>query len=172
MDFLWNFNSGIPIPPQETQFNDSSWVPVMQPPPPSNWPEMDPVSSGYLHEIPNPNVAHDKGVWGFDLDLGHQRGNPVPMPYQQDMGIEGLYPNGSLSDILASGDAGYTPAMEKNLKRIIPIDPILDLNFPADSSVWPEFDSGCVVLPSQSTNPVSSLITDDYSGQSNHFSVL
>lgn len=169
MNSLRNFDYGFPIPPQEAQLNDSSWVSVtQQKQQPSNWTEMGPISSGYLHELPNPILATEERVFGFDF--GYHRGNSIPELYQQDLGIgsnDGCYPNESLSDILVLGDAGYISAMEQNLKRKLPTgNPVLDLNLPADSDFWSEFDSQDVVLTSQSTNLMSSLITDVYSGQS------
>lgn len=124
-----------------------------------NWPEFGAPSNGYLHEITNcsnyvqpshqcEKLAQTEGFLGLNFDFveRNQTTNQADGHYTQALGIDNSgsgFGTGSLSDILASGDAAFIPSMEESLTRSLVMEnEALDLNFPVASNGWIELNAG------------------------------
>lgn len=151
-----------PVPPRPHATPDHQTKNLLGRP---NWPEFGAPSNGYLHEIANcsnyvqpsnqcEKLAETEGFFGFDFDFveRNQTTNQSHGPYTQALDIDNSgFGTGSLSDILASGDAAFIPPMEESLSRSLVMEnEALDLNFPAASNCWTELNAGGLPNASES----------------------
>ncbi|XP_031373883.1 transcriptional activator DEMETER-like isoform X2 [Punica granatum] len=141
-----------------------------------NWPEFALPSNGYLHEIPNCSTnpvqvsnqcqkpPQTEEFFGLDFDYveRNQTTNQTVGPYTQALSIGSpAFGSGSLSDILASGDAAFIPSVEESLTRSFGVEnEALDLNFPAVPSGWSNLNAGSILPATENTFSKDQLTTD------------
>lgn len=121
-----------------------------------NWLEFAAPSNDYLHEIPScsnhvqptnqcEKMHQTEDFFGLNFDFveRNQITNQSIGAYTQGLGIGNSgFRTGSLSDILASGDAAFMSTVEESLTRSLVADSeALNLNFPVQSTGWTELDT-------------------------------